>query len=107
MTIRLSRWSSSLSGKTPNQFIAGVAYIDGPSNGGLNSLGHLLTIANTTPAICSVGDVSPFATTAGTYTQTMISGVGNGTCVVTLKFAATDTQNEVVLTRNITITGIK
>jgi hypothetical protein len=107
MTVRLNRWSSSLTGKTPTLFVAGVAYIDGPSNGGLNSLGDLLTVTNSTPAVCSVTAVGPYATTTGTYTQATIAGITNGTCTVTLKFAATDTQNETVLARNITITGIK
>jgi subtilisin family serine protease/phosphodiesterase/alkaline phosphatase D-like protein len=107
MTVRLSRWSSALSGKTPNLFVAGVAYIDGPSNGGLNSLGDLLTFTNSTPSVCSVTGVGPYATTAGTYTQATITGITNGTCTVTMKFAATDTQNETILARNITISGIK
>jgi hypothetical protein len=107
MTIRLSRWSSSLSGKTANLFVAGVAYLDGPSNGTLNSLGDLLTVTNSTPAVCSVTGVGPYATSAGTYTQATITGVSNGTCTMTLKFAATDTQNEVVLVRSLIINGIK
>lgn len=107
MTVRLNRWSSTLSGKTPALFVAGVAYVDGPSNGTLNSLGDLLTVTNSTPEVCSVTGVGPYATTAGTYTQATIAGIKNGTCTVTLKFAATDTQNETVLARNITITGIK
>jgi hypothetical protein len=107
MTVRLNRWSSALSGKTPSLFVAGVSYIDGPSNGSLNSLGDLLTFTNSTPAVCSVTGVGPFATSAGTYTQATIAGITNGICTVTMKFAATDTQNETVLARNITITGIK
>ena len=107
MTVRLSRWSSSLTGKTPALFVAGVAYIDGPSNGALNSLGDLLTFTNSTPAVCSVTNVGPYATTSGTYTQATITGITNGTCSVSMKFAATDTQNETVLARTVTITGIK
>jgi hypothetical protein len=107
MAIRLSRWSSGITGKTPALFTAGVAYVDGPSNGGLNSIGHLLTISTSTPGVCSVTDVGPSATTTGTFTQATITGITNGTCAVTLKFAATDTQNEIVLLRNITISGIK
>jgi hypothetical protein len=107
MAVRLSRWSTALTGKTPNLFVAGVAYIDGPSNGGLNSLGDLLTFTNSTPSVCSVTGVGPFATTSGTYTQATITGITNGTCTVTMKFAATDTQNEAILARNITISGIK
>jgi hypothetical protein len=107
MTVRLNRWSSTLTGKTPSLFVAGVAYLDGPSNGALNSLGDLLAITNSTPSICSVTDIGPYATSSGTYTQANIAGIKNGTCTVTLKFAATDTQNETILARNITITGIK
>jgi subtilisin family serine protease/phosphodiesterase/alkaline phosphatase D-like protein len=107
MFIPLSRWSSALTGKTPVLFVAGVAYVDGPSNGGLNSLGHLLAVTTSTPAVCSVSGVGPYATTTGAYTQAMIAGITNGTCTVDLKFAATDTQNEAVLTRNITVSGIK
>ena len=107
MFIPLSRWSSAVTGKTPVLFVAGVAYVDGPSNGGLNSLGHLLAITTSTPAVCSVSGVGPYVTTTGTYTQAMIAGITNGTCTVDLKFAATDTQNEAVLTRNITVSGIK
>ncbi len=107
MTVRLSRWSSALSGKTPGLFVAGVSYVDGPSNGSLNSLGDLLTFTNSTPTVCSVTGVGPYATSAGTYTQATIAGITNGICTITMKFAATDTQNETVLARNITITGIK
>lgn len=107
MTVRLNRWSTSLTGKTPTLFVAGLAYIDGPSNGALNSIGDLLTFTNSTPAVCSVTGVGPYATSAGTYTQATITGITNGTCTVTMKFAATDTQNETALARNITITGIK
>ena len=107
MAIRFSRWSNALTGKTPNLLTAGVVYIDGPSNGGLNSLGDLVTFTNSTPAVCSVTGVGPYATTVGTYTQATIAGITNGTCALTLRFAGTDTQNEVVLTQNITISGIK
>ena len=107
MTVRLNRWSSALTGKTPALFVAGVAYIDGPSNGGLNSLGDLLTFTTSTPSVCSITGVGPYATTVGTYTQATIAGITNGTCTVTMKFAATDTQNETILARNITISGIK
>jgi hypothetical protein len=87
--------------------VAGLAYISGPLNNGLNSIGHFLNVTTSTPAICAVVPATAYPTTAGTYTQTTLKSLANGICVITWSFAETDTQKAATFTQNLAVTGVK
>ena len=105
--VRLSRTSTSITPTYSPLMVAGLAYISGPLNNGLNSIGNFLGVTTSTPAICSVVPATAYPTTAGTYTQTTLKSVANGTCTITWSFAETDTQKAATFTQNLAVTGVK
>jgi len=107
MAVRLLRTASYVTPTLPALLVAGTAFVNGPSNGGLNSIGNFLTATTSTPTFCSITDAAPFATTAGTYTQTNVKAIANGTCTITWSFAETATQKAVSITQNLAVTGVK
>jgi hypothetical protein len=107
MAVRQLRTSSIVTPTAPALLVAGTAFVNGPSNAGLNSIGNFLTVATSTPAICSITDAAPYGTTAGTYTQTTVKSVANGTCSITWSFAETATQKAATLTQILTVSGVK
>jgi hypothetical protein len=107
MAVRQLRTSSIVTPTAPALLVAGTAFVNGPSNAGLNSIGNFLTVATSTPAVCSITDAAPYGTTAGTYTQTTVKSVANGTCSITWSFAETATQKAATLTQILTVSGVK
>ena len=105
--VRLSRTSTSITPTYSPLMVAGLAYISSPLNNGLNSIGNFLGVSTSTPAICSVAPAMAYPTTMGTYTQTTLKSLANGTCTITWSFAETDTQKAATLTQNLAVTGVK
>jgi phosphodiesterase/alkaline phosphatase D-like protein len=107
ISVRLSRLSTIIVGKTSALFVIENRFINSSMNNGRNSIGHISTAVSNTPAICSVSNVSPYELTSGTHTQFTVTGVANGSCSVTFGYAGSDTQNSAYRTQAITVTGVK
>jgi hypothetical protein len=107
MSVRLSRYSSIITGKTSALFVVENRFINASMNNGRNSIGHISTAVSNTPAICSVSNVSPYELTTGTHTQFTVTGVANGSCSVTFGYSGSDTRNSAYRTQAITVTGVK
>jgi hypothetical protein len=107
MAVRLIRTASSVTPTVPGLLVAGTAYINSAITPGVSSIGNFLTVTTLTPAVCAITDPAPYATTAGTYTQTTVRSIANGTCTITWSFAETATQKAASLTQNLAVTGVK
>lgn len=107
MAVRQLRTASFVTPTAPALLVAGTAYVNGPTNNGLNSIGNFLTVTTSTPAVCSITDAAPYSTAAGTYTQTTVKSVTNGTCTITWSFAETATQKATSFTQSLAVTGVK
>jgi predicted secreted protein len=107
MSVRLSWLSTTITGTTPAYYRVENRHQNPALNNGLNSIGHISTFVTTTPAICSVSNVSALTAPGGTYTQANVTGIANGTCSITYGFAGDDTRNAAYRTQLITVTGIK
>ena len=85
-------------------FVASTLFASG-QNSGLLSLGHLLEVTSTTPAVCSVTGVATWDRTGGIYTRATVNALTVGTCTVLWKFlgfkgrAATSTTMNVEINR--------
>jgi hypothetical protein len=107
MVARLLRTASYVTPTAPALLVAGTAYVSSAITPGLNSIGNFLTITTSTPTVCSITDAAPYATTAGTYTQTTVRSIANGTCTITWNFAETATQKAASFTQSLAVTGVK
>jgi hypothetical protein len=107
MTVRLLRTSSIVTPTMPALLVAGTAYVSAPLNKGLNSIGNLLAVTSSTPAVCSVTPVTDYLSAVGTYSQITVKGITNGTCSITWSFAETGTQKAATYSQNLTVTGVK
>ncbi|MEO0010547.1 MAG: hypothetical protein RIQ39_136 [Actinomycetota bacterium] len=107
MSVRLSRYSSIITGKASALFVVENRFINASMNNRRNSIGHISTAVSNTPAICSVSNVSPYELTTGTHTQFTVTGVANGSCSVTFGYSGSDTRNSAYRTQAITVTGVK
>jgi hypothetical protein len=107
MSVRLAWLSTTITGTTPAYYRVENRHQNPALNNGLNSIGHISTFVTTTPAICSVSNVSALTAPGGTYTQANVTGIANGTCSITYGFAGDDTRNAAYRTQLITVTGIK
>jgi hypothetical protein len=107
MSVRLSRYSSIITGKTSALFVIENRFINASMNNGLNSIGHISSVVSTTPSVCTVSNVAPYETTTGTHTQAMVTGVSNGLCSITYGYEGSDTRNAAFRTQAITVTGVK
>jgi hypothetical protein len=93
----------SMKAKSSALFVGATLFASG-NNSGLLSLGHLLEVTTSTPAICSVTGVSTWDRTGGIYTRATINALAAGTCSVTWRFlgsagrAATSTVMNVQVT---------
>jgi hypothetical protein len=107
MSVRLSRYSSIITGKTSALFVIENRFVNASMNNGLNSIGHISSVVSTTPAVCTVSNVAPYETTTGTHTQATVTGVSNGLCSITYGYEGSDTRNAAFRTQAITVTGVK
>jgi hypothetical protein len=107
MSVRLNRLSTIIVGKTSALFVVENRFLNASMNNGLNSIGHISTAVSTTPGVCSVSNVGPYVQSSGTHTQFTVTGVANGSCLVTFGYAGSDTRNSVYRTQAITVTGVK
>jgi len=95
--------SVTLKAKSSALFVASTLFANG-NNSGLLSLGHLLEVTTSTPAVCSVTGVTTWDRTGGIYTRATVNALAAGTCSVTWKFlgypgrAATSTTMDVKVT---------
>ena len=95
--------SVTLKAKSSALFVASTLFANG-NNSGLLSLGHLLEVSTSTPAVCSVTGVTTWDRTGGIYTRATVNALSAGTCSVTWKFlgstgrAATSTTMDVKVT---------
>ena len=107
MSVRLSRLSTIIVGKTSALFVIENRFINASMNNRLNSIGHISTVVSTTPAVCTVSNVAPYVLSTGTHTQATVTGVANGTCSITYGYEGSDTRNSAFRTQAITVTGVK
>lgn len=107
MAVRLLRTSTIVTPTMPALLVAGTAYVNGPLNKGLNSIGNFLTVTSSTPAVCSITPVADYQTTVGTYSQITVKSIANGTCSIAWSFAETGTQKAATYSQNLTVTGVK
>jgi hypothetical protein len=75
----------TLKAKSSALFAASTLFASG-NNSGLLSLGHLLEVSTSTPAVCSVTGVTTWDRYGGIYTRATINGLASGTCTVTWRF---------------------
>ena len=75
----------TLKAKTSALFVASTLFASG-NNSGLLSLGHLLEVTSSTPAVCSVTGVQTWDRTGGIYTRADVNALSAGTCTVVWKF---------------------
>ena len=75
--------------KGPFSILVSTLFLEKARNSGLTSLGHVLTVTNTTPLVCSVTSHGTVDLTGGIKNKTVISGLTNGTCSLTYAFAGT------------------
>jgi hypothetical protein len=101
------RTASYVTPTAPALLVAGTAYVSSAITPGVNSIGNFLTVTTSTPTVCSITDAAPYATTAGTYTQTTVRSIANGTCTITWTFAETATQKAASFTQSLAVTGVK
>jgi hypothetical protein len=107
-TSRSSRLGTSVGLKFASKqsylFVASTLFANG-KNSGLASLGHLLEVTSTTPAVCTVSGVATWDRTGGIYTRASVNGLTVGTCTVLWRFlgspgrAATSTTMNVEFNR--------
>ncbi len=107
-TLTTSRLTSTtgltLTSKQSYTFAASTLFASG-QNSGLLSLGHLLEVTSTTPAICSVTGVATWDRSGGIYTRATVNTLSVGTCTVLWRFlgskgrAATSTTMNLVINR--------
>jgi hypothetical protein len=83
-------------------FVASTLFANG-KNSGLLSLGHLLEVTTTTPAICSVTGVETWDRTGGIYTRANVNAIAIGTCTVVWKFLGAAGRAATSTTMNVKI----
>jgi hypothetical protein len=67
------------------------------------SIGHLLTAASNTPAVCTVGAVATQDNTNGIFTQAVVTTVAAGTCSIAWGFGGAKDRAPTSTTMNFTV----
>jgi hypothetical protein len=107
ISVRLSRLSTMIVGKTSALFVIENRFINSSMNNGRNSIGHISTVVTTTPGVCNVSNVAPYVVASGTYTQATVTGVTNGICSITYGYEGSETRKPAYGTQSILVTGVK
>ena len=93
----------TLKAKSSGQFLASTLFASG-NNSGLLSLGHLLEVTSTTPAICSVTGVATWDRSGGIFTRATVNALSAGTCTVSWRFLGSKGRAATSTTMNVTVT---
>jgi hypothetical protein len=105
-TARNSRLSSiaglTLASKQSYQFAASTLFANG-QNSGLLSIGHLLEVTSTTPAVCSVSGVATWDRSGGIFTRATVNTLSLGTCTVLWRFLGSKGRAATSTTMNIPV----
>jgi hypothetical protein len=105
-TLRNSRLSSiaglTLASKQSYTFAASTLFASG-QNSGLLSIGHLLEVTSSTPAVCSVTGVATWDRTGGIYTRATVNTLSLGTCTVLWRFLGSKGRAATSTTMNIAV----
>jgi hypothetical protein len=83
-------------------FVASTLFASG-NNSGLLSIGHLLEVTSSSPAVCSVSAVTTWDRPGGIYTRATITTVSKGTCSVNWKFNGTESRASASYLMNVLI----
>jgi hypothetical protein len=92
----------TLANKQTYQFAASTLFANG-QNSGLLSLGHLLEVTSTTPAVCSVTGVATWDRSGGIFTRATVNTLSLGTCTVLWRFLGFKGRAATSTTMNISV----
>jgi hypothetical protein len=83
---------ATLNGPGAQVFVTNVRYVEAAMNSGLASLGHMLTVTTTTPAVCRVESNVLWDRTGGIVNRTTVRALAKGSCSLNFYFPGTTTR---------------
>jgi len=106
MQITISR-TPAFVGKRNQIVDAKISFVDRAKMGGLESLGHQLTVTSADLSICTVGWTRNLdgQRSSGIFSRSSITTYKNGECVLTFQFAGNDSRKPASLVWRAAVTG--
>jgi hypothetical protein len=106
MQITISR-TPAFVGRGNQTVDAAISFVDRSKMGGLQSLGHQLTVTSADLSICTVNWTRDFngRNGRGIFSRSSITTYKNGECVLTFQFAGNDSRKPATLVWRAAVTG--